>query len=219
MTHYIPASKYSNDTPLTISKSVKLDGGLSYPLLSSGKNLCVVFPNSEVKPLLIGKGDQARPTLVVSQSDLIMTTLASIRSRLMVEQGISDDKMKPLLVETVSKDSGYSLIKKRSAPRKIQTLFINPTKTAVLRVASKDLQGEEYNYADVVGHTCHLHLYVHIQSLFQNDDGMWNLIFKASQMTLLPEPVVEAVEPVVEAVEPGEASQGVEECNDPSLLL
>lgn len=215
MTSFIPASKYSNDTPLTISKSVKLDGGLSYPLLSSGKHLCVVFPNSEVKPLLIGKGDQARPTLVVSQSDLIMTTLASIRSRLMVEQGITDDKMKPLLIESMSKDSGFSLIKKKSAPRKIQTLFINPTKSAVL----KTLEGEEYNYADVVGHTCHLHLYIHIQSLFQNDEGVWNLIFKASQMTLVPEPVVEAVE-AVETVDTTVAVvEDVEECNDPSLLL
>jgi len=211
MTSFLPARNYSNDTPFTVSKPVKLDGGTSYPLLSSGKHLCVVFPNSEVKPLLIGKGDQARPTLVVSQSDLIMTTLSSIRSRLMVEQGITDDKMKPLLVETMSKDSGFSLIKKKVAPRKIQTLFINPTKTAVL----KTLQGEEYSYADVVGHTCHLHLYIHIQSLFQNDEGVWNFIFKASQMTLVPEPVVEAVEPE-EAVA---VVEDVEECNDPSLLL
>jgi hypothetical protein len=130
----------------------------------------------------------------------------------MVEQGITDDKMKPLLVETMSKDSGFSLIKKRSAPRKIQTLFINPTKSAVL----KTLEGEEYNYADVVGHTCHLHLYIHIQSLFQNDEGVWNLIFKASQMTLIPEPVVEAVEPVDTTVA---VAEDVPECNDPSLLL
>jgi hypothetical protein len=134
----------------------------------------------------------------------------------MAEQGITDDKMKPLLSQSMSKSNGCSLIGTKRAPRMIQTLFLNPAKEVVI----KDLQGEKPNYEDLVNHTCHFHLYIHIQSLFQNKAGVWNLIFKASQITLVPSPVVEEVVPLVneEAVAVA-VPEDVEECNDPSLLL
>jgi hypothetical protein len=59
-----------------------------------------------------------------------MTTLASIRSRLMAEHNIAEADMKPLLVEGISKDQGYSILKKRVAPIKTSTLFLNLNNTA-----------------------------------------------------------------------------------------
>jgi hypothetical protein len=174
-TSFIPASKYSNDTtPITLSDPVKRDYGTGYSITTDNKHLVLIFPNVVVKPSLTKDN---KLVLIVSQSDELMTTLNSVRSRLMTEKGIPENKMKPIL------SSGKNLQKD------IQTFFLNPTHTAIL----KDLQKRDVSYKSLLKKTCKMHLFVQIQSLFLNDDGRYSLVLKATQMTLLELPKEEEV--------------------------
>lgn len=176
-TAFISARNYTSETPIALADPIKKDYGSNYPLSTNNQKLVLIFPNSEVKPLINITDNQ--PVLVVSQSEEIMTVLNSVRSRLMKQMDITEAQMKPLL--TVGKNL---LHKSRS------TLYINPTSTATL----KDLSRQDVDYLSLVKKTCKMNLFLHIHSLFKNNDGRYSLVIKASQMTLLEQPQDEVVE-------------------------
>ena len=178
-TTFLPARNFTPETPLITQPASQVSFGTHHRLTTAdNKNLVLTFKDCQVKCCVDKKN---RPFLIASPevNEELLTTLNSIRSRLVQETGIDEAQMRPIL------SAGQGLMKKKLS------LFLNMTPNASL----KDLQKQPVDYPTLVGKLCKLHLFIHLQSVFKNDeDNLSRVQFKVSHMLLAEAPTQEVVE-------------------------
>ena len=187
-TSFTAARNYTESLNLTLSEPKQESMGQRYNITTDKKQAVIVFRNVEAKPCVDAKN---RPFLVVTSpadDSELMTVLTSIRSRVAKELKIEESQIRSILT------AGKGLMRKKLS------LFLNLSNNTTL----KDVDSKVVDYETVVNKTCQLGLFVHVQSVFKNNEDVYSLQLKVTQMVLMAQPTV-AVEPV-EMVDIGEAT-------------
>ena len=167
-TTFLPVRLLTPETPLALT--VQADG--NYSITSNSKQLVITVPLLIVKPCVNAKN---QPFLVLDEKqETVLAALNQIRSRCVEMLKLEDASVRPVLT------AGKGLLNKRLS------LFLNITPTAQI----DDLDKRAVDYNSLVGKTCKMILFAHLQSVHKSPEG-YSLQVKVSQMVLQEAPKAE----------------------------